>query len=341
MHVFRLRGGEDGLEHVARVATPAAGAGPFAIAPDRRFLYLVLWGEKPAIATYGIDPATGIPWLLATVAAPAAPAHVAVDAGGRFLLLASYHGDSVAVLPIGREGVAQAEPAAMLQPGRNPHFIIPDPSNRFVYVPCLGSGHIAQYLFDEKTGDLRPNLPAVAATPHLAGPRHICFSPNNRFAFALCELNGEVIAYALDAGGGVLVEKQRISYMPPGSTLPPDGYLPPVNARDHAADLRIWGADIRITPDGRFLYASERTTGVIAAFAVDGPSGSLRYVGSYETEAQPRSFAVSPDGRFLVVAGEKSDGVSLHAIDAADGGLDRRSRHDVGKNPAWVEMIAL
>ncbi len=102
-----------------------------------------------------------------------------------------------------------------------------------------------------------------------------------------------------------------------------------------------WAADLHLTPDGRFLYASERTSSTLAAFRVDGGSGNLVPIGHYPAETQPRGFNIDPDGRFLVVAGEESNGVSVYAIDGQTGVLRQGSHLDVGLAPTWVEIIAL
>ena len=105
-------------------------------------------------------------------------------------------------------------------------------------------------------------------------------------------------------------------------------------------DNDIWAADLHLTPNGRFLYASERTTSTLGAFRVDGASGKLTYLGSTPTEKQPRGFAIDPSGRFVVVSGEKSDTLSSYAIDAESGALKPVGRYPTGKGANWVEIVA-
>src|SRR5262245_30108955 len=103
----------------------------------------------------------------------------------------------------------------------------------------------------------------------------------------------------------------------------------------------IWAADLHLTPDGRFLYASERTTSTLGAFRVDGAGGKLTHLGSTPTEKQPRGFAMDPTGRFLVAAGEKSDTLSSYAIDSENGALRLIGRYPGGKGANWVEILAV
>ncbi|MCC8190530.1 MAG: lactonase family protein, partial [Planctomycetes bacterium] len=257
------------------------------------------------------------------------------------LLGASYGGNLVSVNPVGPEGLVAAEATALLRLGRNPHCIRTDPSERFVYVPHLGSDLIFQFLFDDKTGALTANRPAFIATGFESGPRHLVFSPNHRFAYVLTELSGEVICFSLDPQSGTLTERQRISIVPPGSGLVPGGYRPPVNAKDpgHQGPAKIWGAEIRLTADGSHLYASERSSSTIACFHADSMSGRLEYHGSVPTETQPRGFAIDPKGRFLVASGEVSNHATSYAIDPATGALREVCRVETAAGPNWVEIV--
>lgn len=337
---FRLDHDSGGLEQMADIPT-GAPVSPLAVSPDRRFLYACLRAAQPSVAAFALDGNNGDAEPLTVVPAPAVLSYIRVDAGGRFLLGASYSGDLVCVLPIGPGGFLQEEPICILRPGRNPHCILLDHSNRFAYCPCLGSDHISQFLFDERGGSLVPNRPSMAAAGREAGPRHMALSPDNRFAYVLTELSGEVIAYAVDANAGTLSEKQRLSIMPPGSALPRGTYQPPLNSGGggNSPEPVIWAADIRITPDGRFLYASERTTSRIACLTADPISGRLDFAGAYETEQQPRALAIDARGRHLMAAGEKSDSVSLYSLDRNTGALALLSKGRTGKNPNWIEMV--
>ena len=100
-------------------------------------------------------------------------------------------------------------------------------------------------------------------------------------------------------------------------------------------------ADIHITPDGRFLYGSERATHRIIGFAVDHASGGLTWLGSFPSEPSPRGFNVSPCGRFLLVAGQISNRISVYLIDATDGHLTKVAEQDAGLNPNWIEVVSL
>lgn len=320
---------------------------PMAVSPDRRYLYAAIRSVPYSVASYAIDSATGELTHLSTVPLPDNMAYLATDRTGRFLFSASYAGHKISVNPIGPQGFALGDPVQVMITGRNAHCILADPSNRFVYVPNLASDQVMQLVFDEKTGLLTPNKPGAMYATCGAGPRHLAFAPNNRFVYLLNELEGTVYGYAADLQTGLLTQIQSVSMVPPGAGLiqgKPDvplGGPPTAPAAPAQSGPQIRAADLHITPDGRFLYASERTTSTLAAFAVDTLTGKLAYVGHYETEEHPRSFSIDPRGNFLIAAGMLSGHCAVHRIDRATGALQRLKRCPVGQNPAWVESVVL
>lgn len=329
------------LEQGRRLATQ--GVAPLAASPDRRFLYAAVRTETPAVAAFAVDSKTGELHFLNSVPVPAGPSYMTVDAGGRFLLAASYGGGIVFVLPLGRDGMPQPEPACVVSGGRNPHCVLVDASNRFAYVPYLGNDQVAQYRFDAATGILRPNAPPQIAAPRESGPRHMVIRPDGRYAYVLTELSGEIIKCAIDAENGTLSAEHAVPLMPADRALPPGRYEPPVNASGGANSPApvMWAADIRISPDGRFLYASERTGSTVSCFTVDPVSGRLDMFGCVDVEERPRGLAMDPHGRFLLVMGEASDHVSAYGIDRESGALAPGVRIRTGEAPTWTEVIVL
>jgi 6-phosphogluconolactonase len=201
-------------------------------------------------------------------------------------------------------------------------------------VPHLCTDQVFQFCFDEKSGRLAANTPPVLQLAAGSGPRHLVTSPDNRFVFLLNELTATVSTLAHEEG--LLKEVASASALPPDSRLGP-GMPRPQPGRDVSKD--IWASDLHVTPDGRFLYAAERTSSSIGAFGVDAASGRLTFLGSTPTEKQPRGFRIDPAGRFMVVSGEKSDTVSSYAIEAG-GALRRLGSYPTGKGSNWVEIVA-
>jgi 6-phosphogluconolactonase len=317
---------------------------PMAVSPDRRFLYAASRSKPFSVHAYSINPGTGALTHLSTSPLAESFPYISLDKTGRFLLAASYGGHLVSVNAVGADGRVAAEPLQVIPVGRNAHAIRVDESNRFVYVPTLGTDQMFQFTFDAKSGRLSANTPAVYQMKAMTGPRHFVTSGDNRFLYALSELQATVTTFALDGRTGLLTEMSSASGLPADTKLGPGaprgavsgpGAPPPRNT-----DNDIWAADIHMTPNGRFLYISERTSSSLGAFSVDGATGKLTYLSSTPTERQPRGFAIDPKGRFLVASGEKSDTLSVYAIDQASGALRLLSKYPTGKGTNWVEIVS-
>ncbi len=341
--VFRMNESTGELAPGARVAAGKLVM-PMTVSPDRRFLYAALRSKPYSVLTYAIDPATGA--LKPVSSSPLAESfpYISLDTSGRYLFGASYGAHLVSVNAVSSDGHVSPEPLQVIPIGRNAHSIRVDATNRFVYVPTLGSDQIFQFTFDEKSGRLASNTPAVVLQPPMTGPRHFVISRDNRHLYALSELRGTVTTYALDATTGLLCEVSSASGIAPNAGLIPGaprlsvggpGAPPPRNV-----EKDIWAADLHLTPNGKFLYMSERTGSTLGAFAVDEQSGKLSYAGSTPTERQPRGFAIDPAGKYLVATGEKSAMISAYAIDPGEGALRPIGRYPAGEGANWVEIVS-
>jgi 6-phosphogluconolactonase len=320
--VLRMDAQSGSLSTLERV--PVTGTVmPLAIAPSRRFLYASLRSEPFSITSFAIDRKTGLLRPLGQAGVPDQMCYIATDKAGRFLLCASYQGSLLAILPIGPDGVVGTPPIETMATRPHAHAVMTDPGNRFLFASSLGGDIVMQQRFDPETGRVTPNAPAEIATASGAGPRHFLFHPNGRLLYLLNELDATVNAYAFDSATGRLAAIETVSAMPPGATAKPSA------------------ADLHVTPDGRFLYASERATSTIAAFRIDSASGRLAPIGNFPTETQPRGFAIDPRGKFLLAVGQQSHHLTVYAIDGASGRLEARERYAMGQNPNWVEIVDL
>ncbi len=310
--------------HVSPVETVSVGGRvmPLAISPDRRFIYAGVRSEPYAVRVFAIDPTSGRLSQYANAPLADNMAYLSTDRRGRYLFGASYSGSRISVNAIGPDGQVDPSPLAVIPTGKNAHAVVTDPTNRFLFVTCLGDDLILQFHLDEATGALTPNRPPAVHTEPGAGPRHFVFHPNRQLVFCLNELDGTVNAFRFEPTG-------TLTFLSSHSTLPDDFTGKP------------WAADIHLTPDGRYLYTSERTSSTLATFAVDAERGTLTAVGHHPIETQPRGFAIDPAGAYLLAAGEKSNAVSVYAIDEQSGALRAISRQSVGQDPNWVEIIAL
>jgi 6-phosphogluconolactonase len=314
---------------------------PMAVSPDKRFLFAAVRSKPFTVVTYSIDRTSGALKQLSTAPLAESFPYITVDGTGRWLLGASYGGHLVSVNAVGRDGKVSA-PIQVTPTARNAHAIITDRTNRYVFVPHLGTDQIFQFRLDAKTGKLTANTPPVVQLKAGTGPRHIIMSPDNKFAYLLNELTATVTTLSLDAMTGLLTEVASVSALPADSKLRPGAPRGAVGApgqapRDVSND--IWASDLHVTPDGKFVYAAERTSSSINTLSVD-PTGKLTHVASTPTEKQPRGFRLDPTGRYMIVSGEKSDAISVYAVDAASGALKLLQKYPTGKGSNWVEIVA-
>ena len=315
---------------------------PMTVSPDKRFLIAAVRSKPYQAYTYSIDRNSGALNLVGTGPLAESFPYVALDRGGRFLLGASYGAHLVSVNPVGADGRV-GEPLQVIPTARNAHAIRIDNTNRFVFVPHLGTDQVLQFIFDEKSGRLTANTPPLVQLKQGTGPRHLIISGDNRFVYLLNELTATVTTLALDANTGTLKEIDSVSALPADTKLVtgmPRGAVGAAGAAPRNTDNDIWASDLHLTPNGRFLYAAERTSSTLGAFRVEAQSGKLTYLGNTPTEKQPRGFRIDPTGRFVVVSGEKSDTISSYAIDAESGALKPIGRYPTGKGSNWVEIVA-
>lgn len=323
--------------------TSGDNVAPMAVSPDHRYLYAGVDSPTHAVQTFTIAPATGDLKKISQSPVGHPLAYISLDKTGNYLFGASYDDDVMTVTPI-HDGVVADQPTQTLKTDRNAHSVRIDNSNRYLFVQALGGARVHQYRFDARTGKVTPNDPATLQVPAGLGPRHITFSPDDRYVYILDELQDKVISYTLDPATGRLAQQAVTSAMPTDTKLVPGAPRfvrnPTPAQRPHQDTSNdIWAADIQITPDGSYLYTSERTSSVLTAFKVDKASGGLTFVGTYPTEKQPRGFRITPDGKYLICSGEKSDRISVFDIDSATGALKLNGRYPVGNGANWVEVV--
>ncbi len=319
--------GHDGaagaLEEIERFAVGGTVM-PLSVSPDRRTLYASIRSAPFRVESLAIDPASGRLSHAGSAALPASMCWISTDPAGRFLLSASYGSSVVAVSPIDAVGIVGAAQQTV-ETEANAHSIRVDPSARFAFAACLGGSVLRQMRFDAASGRLEANDPPAWRARPGAGPRHFVFHPALALVYLLNELDASIDVLELDRERGLLGPARQVA-----SALPP-GF----------AAGAPWAAELRLTPDGHFLYASERRSSTLAGFAVDAATGALAPLGSTATETEPRGFALAPDGRSLIAVGQVSHRLSHYAIDPACGALSKRGEQKVGTNPNWVEIIEL
>lgn len=318
---------DGGVRPIAVVPVPGIGGTveslPLALSPDGRLLFAASREAPFTVTTYAIDARRGSLSIVGTGHLPASMAYIATDRRGRYLLAAAYDGALVSSNGIEASGVVGAAlDVVATAPGA--HAIRADLANAHVLYTSLGGDILYQRRLDPKTGKLCEMEPGVVKLPTGAGPRHFVFSGDGRLVFVLGELDGAIYSFPYDRNAGLA---RSFTYR---TSAIPEGFAG-----------RPWAADLHLTPDGRFLFASERTSSSLAAFRVGGSDGRLARVGCYPTATQPRAFAIEPSGRYLLAVGEQSHTLSVHTIDARTGAATLIGEHALGRKPNWVEVVDL
>lgn len=319
--VFRLDEVNGALTPVQTLAVGGTVM-PLALSPDKHHLYAGLRSKPYQVLSFAINPADGR--LSQRQAAPLAEsmAYISTDNTGRWLFSASYGGNLLAVNAINHEGLA-GDVQQVIKTGPMAHAIRSAPDNRYVFASVLGADAWLRLKLDAKSGRLTEDRAPAYALPEKSGPRHFVFSPDKRFTYLIDELDGKLHVLAFNPGNDTVKPVQSVSILPANFT----GDKP-------------WGADLHLTPDGRFLYTSERTSSTLACYRVDKKTGLLTHVDTWPTEKQPRGFNIDPSGKYLLSVGQLSPQMSVYRIDKASGSLQSLGKYPVGKGANWIEMTS-
>jgi 6-phosphogluconolactonase len=243
---------------------------------------------------------------------------VSLDPSGRYVLVANYSGGTIAVLPVAADGRLEAATCVIHhqgssirpeQEGPHPHMIRPSGDGRFVLVTDLGIDQALVYRLDGGTGQLALNEQGTAVVSEQpgAGPRHFAFAPSGRTVYVINELNSTLTVYDYTPERGELRARQVVSTLPDGVDGPAIG-----NSCAHVA----------VSPDGRFVYGSNRGHDSIAIWEVEDGNGTLRSVGHESTRGKtPRNFSFDPSGSWVLVANQESDTIVPFRRDPGTGRL--------------------
>ncbi|MFL5268847.1 MAG: lactonase family protein [Stellaceae bacterium] len=302
---------------------PSPSSMPMAVSPGHRFLYAALRSDNFPASSFAIDPVTGRLSHLATTPLQDSMAYIVTDRTGRYLLSASYPGNKLTINPIDDNGRIVEKPTQIIPDRPKAHCILVDPANKHVYATSLGADIIMEWKFDPAAGRLSPIGPGMIQARPGAGPRHLALHPNGRFLYLITETTDTIGAYAIDQPTATLTELQFVNALP-------------ADFKEQPA-----AADLHVTPDGRFLYGSERKTSTLAGYRIDPEKGTLSPIGHFPTEKTPRGFAIEPRGRFLLSVGLDSNAMTVYRIDPQSGALASLKQYPMGQQPNWIEVVDL
>ncbi|MGZ5190406.1 MAG: lactonase family protein [Flavisolibacter sp.] len=259
------------------------------------------------------------------------PVYVSIHKNGKWLAIGSYSSGSLAVFPLKDDGSILPfsqniqHTGSGLKPNQNQphvHAVVFSPSYDRLFVPDLGLDKIFQYRFDGNAEIPMVDTSFTSVLPG-SGPRHFTFHPNGKYAYLIEEMGGAVMAYTYNSTNGQLDSIQRIL----------------THHEDSTGDFQ--SADIHISPDGKFLYASNRTRqNNIAIFYVDQSSGRLKLLGYESTRGKtPRNFVIDPSGKFLLVANQGSNNIVVFKRNKKTGMLTATGEEINTPEPGCLKMV--
>ena len=332
MYVYDFNSKAGSAKIVDSVQTPNPSYA--AVAPNQKFVYAVSETQRGnysgKVRSFSFDKKTGkLNFINERASVGDNPCYVIVDKTGRWVIVGNYTSGTLAVLPVNKDG-SIGEPVSnyrhwgkgvnnQRQEAPHVHSTVLSPDNKYLFVQDLGIDKIIVYSFNENTGAIRPRDSVKLQDG--SGPRHFTFHPNGRWAYVVQEMSGTVTAFEHQIGG--LKNTQTISALPAGF------------------NKFFTSADIHVSNDGKFLYASTRdSANIITIFKIEQKTGRLSVAGHQTVLGKtPRNFNFDPSGNYLLVANQNSDNVVVFKVDRKTGLLtDTGHRIDVG-NPVCLKWI--
>ena len=243
------------------------------------------------------------------------PCHVSVDPKGEYIYVSNYGAGSLSVYPVHQDGTLGEASDVIVHEGSGPnsdrqssphnHSAIPAENGHYVYASDLGADKIIAYKLNREKGTLSTSEAQCMRTKPGGGPRHFDIHPSGNYAYSVEELTSHIAAYSIDQSNGSLKFIERESLIP--------GDFSKNNT----------GADIQVSPDGEYVYASNRGHNSLAIYSIDQESGELTSEGHASTHGEtPRNFLIDQNGEFIFVAHQNSDNIVVLRRDQNTGKLE-------------------
>ena len=336
IHAYRLELSSGQLKPVCKTSQVEH---PFfmALSKDHKFLYSIhasnFGGQNPEqVAAYAVDGETGQLTLLNRQSTRGtASCYLDVDATGKSVLVANYSTGNVASFPVRSDGSlgesvsffqhagSSVDPAR--QQGPNAHCFVISPDNRFAIAADLGADQIFGYRLNAASATLSRLDPPSVKTPAGAGPRHLAFHPNGKFLYAINELKNSITKFEYTTATGAITEGQTISTLPVEFT-----------GTSYCADLKI-------TPDGRFLYGTNRGHDSIAAYRV-GADGNLTLLKIVPSHGRgPQNLVITANGTLLLCANMPGNNIASFRINPQTGELKLAGEPTSQLSPSCIRIV--
>lgn len=305
-----------------------------ATSPDQGNLYAVnemADSARASVSSFAIGESGNLTFLNKQSSRGASPCYIAVDNNGDTIFVSNYMGGSFTLIPVMENG-SLGSPAATVQHygssvntarQQNPHVhsTILSPDENKLLVTDLGIDKVIGYDYDSQNTNLQQKPSFTYKTEAGAGPRHLRFAPNGRYAYLITEITGQVVAF--NYKDSRLNRIQTVSNTPQGF-------------QDNAD-----GAEIQISPDGKFLYASNRgKLNNIVVYKINQDSGKLKKLEAHSSSGiDPRHFMIDPTGQYLLAANGKTNNIVIFKRNLETGRLSETVNEVNVPQPVYLKMI--
>ncbi|HEY6062357.1 MAG TPA: lactonase family protein [Chitinophagaceae bacterium] len=336
IYVYKFNSTNGSVKEVSHIKTPNPSF--LAISGDQKFVYAVnetadSSGRGGGVTSFSFNKKTGALTQLSRQSSEGNnPCYISVDKTGKWVIAGNYSSGNFSILPVSVKGILGKAKQVVQHKGSGPdtsrqksphvHAVFLKKNNYDLYVPDLGIDKIMTYRFDDKTGKVYSSGAGYVSTGPGSGPRHIDIHPNGRYVYLVEELSGSIAVFR-DFGNAGLHEIQNLSALPLT-------YKGPAGS-----------ADIHVSPDGRFLYSSNRGfSNSIAIFSIDAKTGMIELIShQYTLGEKPRNFNFDPSGKFLLVGNQDSNEIVIFKRNVKTGLLTNSGKRIAVGNPVCLKWM--
>jgi 6-phosphogluconolactonase len=307
-----------------------------AVSKDRMKVYSVseMGQGKGSISAFTFNSVSGELGFINNVSSGGdGPCYVEVDDKGDYVFAANYSSGSLSAIPVNEDGSLNSGKQSIQHGGSSinkesqtkphVHATVLSPDNRYLLASDLGTDKVYIYRFDARNEKpLSPANPPFINVTAGSGPRHLTFHPNGKYVYVINEMEGSISVFKYKEG--TLEATQTI-------TLLSTGFKGIIEA-----------ADIHISPDGKFLYGSNREeSNELVIYSIQN-DGKLKYSGRQSTLGKaPRNFAIDPTGTFLLVANQNSDEIVVFKRNKKTGSLQFTGKKISVGMPVCLKFVAI
>jgi 6-phosphogluconolactonase len=333
IHVYTFNAQTGDFQEKSKM-TDITNASFLTISKDKKNVYAVSeGGQGKGLNAYSFDMASGkLTFLNNGSAGGNGPCYVSVDDKKQLVFAGNYGGGSLSATRLKEDGSLSSETQVIQHEGSSlnksrqdkphVHAVVLSPDNKYLLVPDLGTDKVNVYRVDpSNTQPLSPASPAFSTVNAGGGPRHLAFHPSGKYAYLILEMEGAIAAF--DFKNGKLEQKQTITMLAPGFTG------------------KVGAADIHISPDGKFLYGSNRgEANEIVVYSI-GKDGKLTLAGRQSSLINtPRNFAIDPTGNFLLVGNQNGNDIAIFKRDTNTGLLTSTGKTIQVDKPVCLKFVS-